>query len=122
MHGSADFYAFHDVVVKGVAHCTNMRKCIWTRDGALSSQLLEALHRSCPRLRELEVNGHSHVFYDPTLLVRFTGLTRISVIMPDRAFVSVLPRWIEATGASLRSLSLICKVCLLTLCCVCCVW
>lgn len=97
-------------VLKGLKNCTNLRSCIWTRDGSLTSDILEALHQ-CKNLRELELNGHNIGNYDPQLLLKFTELHRISLIMPSVPVVCQLKPWLSAAGASLRSLTLICKVC-----------
>ncbi|KAG9031474.1 hypothetical protein FRB95_002720 [Tulasnella sp. JGI-2019a] len=98
-----------DTVNRGVSHCVNLQKCVWTRDGTLTSETLGTLRANCPQLKVLELNGNSSTYYDPTLLVQFSSLTNLSVIMPDRAFVNAFPEWIKATGHSLKSISLICK-------------
>ncbi|KAG8857061.1 hypothetical protein FRB96_005991 [Tulasnella sp. 330] len=95
-----------DNVARSIAHCVNLQKCIWTRDGTLTSEILSTLHKTCRQLKDLEVNGHSSTYYDPTLLLRFSDLTGLSVIMPDRALVNVLPEWIMATGPTLKNISL----------------
>src|SRR6266542_1517301 len=74
-------------VVNALQLCTNLRSCIWTRDGTLTSDILQALS-SCPELRELEINGHSDGIYDHTLLLRFRNLNKLSIIMPCETVVS----------------------------------
>jgi hypothetical protein len=96
-------------VLRGLENCVNLRSCTWTRDGSLDSNILKALHQ-CKQLRELELNGNNIGNYDPELLLGFTELHRISLIMPTIPVISQLRPWISATGATLRSLTLICKV------------
>lgn len=96
-------------VLSGLKNCVNLRSCTWTREGSLNSDILEALLQ-CKNLRELELNGHNIGNYDPRLLLKFTELHRISLIMPTVPVVSQLIPWLSATGATLRSLTLICKV------------
>ncbi|KAF8816309.1 hypothetical protein BYT27DRAFT_7184152 [Phlegmacium glaucopus] len=95
-------------VLSGLKNCVNLRSCTWTREGSLNSAILEALLQ-CKNLRELELNGHNIGNYDPRLLLGFTELHRISLIMPTIPVVSQLIPWLSATGATLRSLTLLCK-------------
>lgn len=89
-------------------NCVNLRACTWTRDGSLNSDILRALQTSSS-LQELEINGHDDGNYDPDLLKGFTGLNRISLIMPSAAVINRLASWIELTGDTLQTLMLICK-------------
>jgi hypothetical protein len=95
-------------VVTGLQNCVNLASCTWTRDGVLSTEILEALH-SCQKLRALEINGHSEGHYDPRSLLGFKNLEQISIIMPSLALAAQLKSWITMNGYSLRSLTLICK-------------
>ena len=96
-------------VLNGLKNCANLRSCTWTRDGSLNSSIIKALLQ-CKNLRDLELNGHNIGNYDPQLLLGFTELYRISLIMPSVPVVSQLKPWLLATGATLRSLTLLCKV------------
>ncbi|KAJ4490197.1 hypothetical protein J3R30DRAFT_3279097 [Lentinula aciculospora] len=97
-----------EMVVNGLRNCINLRSCTWTRDGSLNSGILEALQ--CPRnLQTLEINGHAEGNYDPQLLIQFSGLQKISLIMPSSSVISVLRPWLQRTGTSLKSLTIICK-------------
>ena len=96
-------------VLNGLKNCANLRSCAWTRDDSLTSNILEALHQ-CKDLRELELNGHNIDDYGAQLLLGFTELHRISLIMPSVTLVRQFKPWVSATGATLRSLTLICKV------------
>ncbi|EIM87235.1 uncharacterized protein STEHIDRAFT_168052 [Stereum hirsutum FP-91666 SS1] len=157
----------HDCMI-GLQNCTTLKSCTWTRDGSLTSKILNALstryvaHRSPqdPRthspeasfdlldtgfatfslasasvklnsaltsekkshsdsrldqamtrapLTELEINGHSEGNFDPVLLLKFDKLRKISLIMPSDGVLEMLPRWAGVTGATLTSLTLICK-------------
>lgn len=84
-----------ETVLGGISNCTRLESCTWTRDGTLSTEVLEALQR-LPHLEELEINGHSHGNYDSEVLVGFRELRRIKLIMPEGVVVhGVLRRWIE---------------------------
>ncbi|KIK68548.1 hypothetical protein GYMLUDRAFT_68403 [Collybiopsis luxurians FD-317 M1] len=96
------------VVTRGLRNCLNLRSCTWTRDGSLNSDILEAL-QSSQELRELEINGHDQGNYNPRLLLNFTNLHKISLIMPSPSVVATLHPWVQLTGSSLRSLTIICK-------------
>lgn len=97
------------ICLSGIKNCVNLRSCTWTRDGSLTTDILEAL-LLCEHLEELEINGNHENYYDPWLLRRFSHLRRISLIMPRNAVIEVLPAWTEATGATLRHLTILCKV------------
>ena len=127
-----------DDVLLGLKNCVNLRCCVWTRDGSLTSEILQALLCASTNvepnpgvedipleyfrkeelmgrlenrgLRELEINGRDGGFYDHTLLLGFVGLERISLIMPSVAVVSLLPKWTSLNHNTLRKLTLICKV------------
>ncbi|KAF7299495.1 F-box domain-containing protein [Mycena indigotica] len=97
------------VVVHALRNCINLESCTWTRDGSLTSDILQVLSEG-GTLRELEINGRSDSRYDPRILTSFTILARISLIMPSRDVVALLPTWIAQTTSTLRSLTLICKM------------
>ena len=101
-----------DTVLAGLHNCTDLQACTWTRDGSLTSGILRALQNSSGSLQELEINGRSDASYDPRVLRGFASLTRISLIMPSAAVVQQLEGWMEVTGRTLRSLTIVCKVCL----------
>lgn len=93
---------------RAIRQCTNLRSCTWTKDGSISSELLESL-LNCQQLRELEINGNS-AEYDPLILTQFQSLRKISLIMPSVHVLNVLPLWIKASGPTLRNLRIICRV------------
>ncbi|KAK2460845.1 hypothetical protein APHAL10511_007315 [Amanita phalloides] len=124
-----------DDVLQGLKNCVNLHRCTWTRDGSLTSEILQALlsasanvEQRCEtrevsgecneqsivqenrNLRELEINGHDEGLYDRTLLLGFVGLKRISLIMASAAVVSLLPMWTSLNHNTLRRLTLVCKV------------
>ncbi|KAF7322117.1 F-box domain-containing protein [Mycena kentingensis (nom. inval.)] len=101
--------AWEDLVLRGLANCTELRACTWTRDGALTTDILRVLAR-CESLRELEVNGRSSGRYDPRVLPDMRRLSRISLIMPSLDVVRQLDVWMQRTGQTLSSLTLICKM------------
>lgn len=100
----------HDDTVTGLKNCTNLHSCTWTRDGSLTSDILTTF-ASLPKLRELEINGHDARYYDPKLFCRFTGLQKISVIMPSPLVVRNIRDMVKGSGEKLKSLTMICKVC-----------
>ncbi|KAF9238049.1 hypothetical protein BU15DRAFT_48001 [Melanogaster broomeanus] len=104
---AADHFDLLQLCAKGIRNCVNLTSCTWTRDGSLHSAVLEAL-RDCPQLRELEINGNTSQ-YNPILLSQFSHLSKISLIMPSAQVLDIFPSWISVTGATLRSLMIICK-------------
>lgn len=98
-----------DLVEKALKNCLNLRSCTWTRDGSLSSEILSSLAQ-ITTLTELEFNGRSQGQYDPKLLRQFSGLAKVSVIMPSSTVINHLSGMLAAHGASLRHLTFICKV------------
>ncbi|KAJ3988777.1 hypothetical protein F5890DRAFT_1402401 [Lentinula detonsa] len=106
--GSSDGTDTLEMVVDGLKNCTNLHSCTWTRDGSLNSKILEALQCS-QSLQTLEINGRDAGNYDPQLLLHFIGLRKISLIMPSSSVISVLRPWLQKTGTSLTSLTIICK-------------
>lgn len=106
---SGEIAGLMDTVIDGLRNCVNLRACTWTRDGSLHSGILSAL-QSSKELKGLEINGHSDGNYDPRLLMKFTHLNSISIIMPSASVVGQLHSWMQLTGGTLRSLTLICKV------------
>ncbi|KAL4253257.1 hypothetical protein ABKN59_004757 [Abortiporus biennis] len=96
------------VCLRGIRNCMNLRICTWTRDGSLSEDILEALQQ-LPLLSELEMNGHNQGQYRAIELIKFNHLQKISLIMPSSPVVTIMPRWMQITGSTLRHLSLICK-------------
>ncbi|KIY51589.1 hypothetical protein FISHEDRAFT_36872 [Fistulina hepatica ATCC 64428] len=97
-----------DIFSFGLRNCVHLRACTWTRDGSLTSKILQALS-ALPFLEDLEINGHSDGNYRPQLLLSFTKLRRLSIIMPSASVAEQLVPWSHLTGSSLRDLTLICK-------------
>ena len=100
----------HDDTVAGLKNCTNLQSCTWTRDGSLTSDILTTFS-SLPNLCELEINGHDGGYYDPKLFCQFSGLQKISVIMPSPLVVRNIRDMVKTSGERLRSFTMICKVC-----------
>ncbi|KAL1760814.1 hypothetical protein FB107DRAFT_245498 [Schizophyllum commune] len=97
-----------DLFTRGLRNCKALRSCTWTRDGALTSGILEAL-QYCPALTTLEINGRSEYNYRIELLLGFRKLEEVTIIMPDAGVVNCLKTWLVYVGATLRRLTLICK-------------
>lgn len=95
--------------LSAISHCINLRSCVWTRDGSLTTPILKTL-ATCPQLKELTINGHSEGHYHPEVLQGLTRLKSLTIIMPSPAIFSLLPAWSEVLGQTLNHFSLICKV------------
>ncbi|KAF5326254.1 hypothetical protein D9611_000472 [Ephemerocybe angulata] len=105
---SSDETSIPDLVLEGIKNCKGLHSCVWTRDGSLSSEILEALSWIAS-LRQLELNGRSQGQYDPRLLAHFRGLQKVSIIMPSSGVVSQLQSMMKVSGGNLRSVTIICK-------------
>jgi hypothetical protein len=103
-----------NTVTKGLENCVHLKAFTWTRDGSLTSEILTALAR-CPELTDITLNGDYSPYYEPTDLVQLHRPRKISLIMPSKFVVGILPHWLRAIGQSLTSLSLICKACIFRL-------
>ncbi|KAI5891169.1 uncharacterized protein SCHCODRAFT_02689408 [Schizophyllum commune H4-8] len=97
-----------DLFTRGLRNCKALRSCTWTRDGALTSGILEAL-QYCPALTSLEINGRSEYNYRVELLLGFRRLEEVTIIMPDAGVVGCMAAWLGYVGGTLRRLTLICK-------------
>lgn len=95
--------------IKGLENCVRLKVCTWTRDGSLTSAVLKSLG-GCPELTDITVNGDHSWHYEPMDLVQLLGLRKISLIMPSMSVLGILPIWLQGTGQSLISLTLVCKV------------
>ena len=98
-----------DLAVDAIKNCVNLQSCTWTRDGTCTTELLEQLS-ACPKLTELELNGHHTYSYSPDALHKFEHLQKLRIIMPSKEVVFALPRLFERNCHHLRSVSIICKV------------
>ncbi|KAI0684903.1 hypothetical protein BC835DRAFT_588106 [Cytidiella melzeri] len=103
---TAELEQIMSVCLRGLQHCVNLRAFLWTRDGSLSTQILEVLH-TLPHLTALEINGHSERYYDPNVLLQFTRLQNITLILPGSRIMDILPAWAAKTASTLRHLTLI---------------
>jgi len=97
-----------ELYAKGLENCVHLKGCTWTRDGALTSDILKSLGR-CPELTDVTINGQYSLQYEPMDLIQLLHLSKISLIMPSTSVLEILPRWFQATGRSLTDLALICK-------------
>ena len=86
----------------------NLGAVTWTRDGSLTDEIISIL--ATKRIRHLEFNAHAGSYYHPESLMRFSFLTTLILLMPDRKTIDILPQWIRATGESVRSITFLCKV------------
>jgi hypothetical protein len=83
------------------------------RDRALTPELVEVISIH-PRLKSLEISGHSNRYYDPKLIGRSPNLEELRVMMPDPnlkdSLLGVLRDLSERSQGGLKSLGLICRV------------
>ena len=103
---TAELEQILSLCLHGLRNCINLRAFHWTRDGSLSTSILQTLN-SLPSLCELEINGHSDGYYDPTTLLQFTRLRKITLILPGSKIVNLLPAWTACMAGTLRHLTLI---------------
>jgi hypothetical protein len=79
----------------------------------LTSELVEILSDH-PKLRSLEISGHSYRYYDPQSLGRSSTLEELRVMMPDTnlkdGLIGVLKELAKRPQGGLRSLGIICRV------------
>jgi hypothetical protein len=95
--------------IKSLENCVQLKSCTWTRNGSLKSVILSCLSK-CQDLDDIAINGQHSGNYEPTDLIQLLHLRKISLIMPSRSVLEILPSWFQATGQSLTSLTLDCKV------------
>lgn len=108
---SAELTSVRGHIEAALLNCVNLRSLRWTRDGTLSDEVLDALQqRQGTPITELEINAKSRGFYDPSLLLRFSRLTKLVLILPDLDTVARLSSWCELIGPTLEELSIIQKV------------
>jgi hypothetical protein len=98
-----------DIVVKALHNCVNLEACTWTRDGSLTTEIIQALQQ-CQWLEELQINGNSSGHYNPCQLWHFNSLMSITLIMPSGAVIRSMQTWLGDVEKQLKSLTLICKV------------
>jgi hypothetical protein len=110
IYSTAAYESLTSSCIRGLANCTNLQSCTWTRDQTLVTEILEVLTTRCPSLKELEINGHATGSYDPQILLQFSSLTKISLIMPSLDVINCLPKWLQKTGETLTAFHVICKV------------
>ncbi|KZV67676.1 hypothetical protein PENSPDRAFT_611087 [Peniophora sp. CONT] len=100
--------ALRESCIRGLQNARHLRAVTWTRDGSLTSEILQALAQ-CTELRSISMNGNSSGHYDPRELLNLTQLNSVSVVMPGSGVIDIFPSWMQVVGQKLRSLTLICK-------------
>ncbi|CAE6535072.1 unnamed protein product, partial [Rhizoctonia solani] len=98
------------LATQAISNCVNLRSCSWTRDGTLSTRMLQEL-AGLESLKELEINAKPGAFgaWFPEDLLAFRGLQSLTLIMPARSIVELLPAWSAENKDTLESLVVICK-------------
>jgi len=92
---------------KGLENCVQLRCCTWTRDGSLTSHILQGLGR-CPELTDISINGRHSGHYEPGDLLQLRHLHKILLIFPSIPLLEILPSWFQVTGKSITGLGLTC--------------
>lgn len=79
----------------------------------MTPELVDTLS-TLPRLKSLEISGHSYRYYDPTLVGRFPALEDLRIMMPDSLWgdnlVKVVRKLAGRESGGLKGLGLICRV------------
>ncbi|KAH7337636.1 hypothetical protein B0J17DRAFT_663691 [Rhizoctonia solani] len=98
------------LATQAISNCVNLRSCSWTRDKTLSTSVLQEL-AGLKSLRELEINAKPGAFgaWVAEDLLSFRGLQSLTLIMPARPVVELLPKWSAKNKDTLQSLVIICK-------------
>ncbi|CAE6506020.1 unnamed protein product [Rhizoctonia solani] len=98
------------LATQAISNCINLRSCSWTRDRTLSTSVLQRL-AELKLLKELEINAKPGAFgaWIPEDLLAFRGLQSLTLIMPARSVVELLPEWTAKNRDTLESLVIICK-------------
>ncbi|CAE7131780.1 unnamed protein product [Rhizoctonia solani] len=99
-----------ELATQAISNCINLRSCSCTRDGTLSTRMLQGL-AGLKSLKELEINAKPGAFgaWTPEDLLAFQGLQSLTLIMPARSVVELLPEWSAKNRDTLESLVIICK-------------
>lgn len=95
-----------EAAITVLEQATSLQTLHWTRKGSLSDRLLDAIRR-CPGVRELEMGGSSSSWTPELLLDVRSPLTALSLILPDRPVLALVPE-IIARLPLLRDLSILC--------------
>jgi hypothetical protein len=122
-----------DQVRKALEQMHNLESLVWTvrlflflvsfipkglylrsqRDKSLTPELVETI-ADHPKLRSLEISGHSYRYYDPASLGRSTSLEELRVMMPDTnlrdRLVGIIKELHKREKGGLKSLGVICRV------------
>ncbi|PVG03903.1 hypothetical protein CPB86DRAFT_694452 [Serendipita vermifera] len=109
-YGPGDAKEIEEYIIPAISNCINLSRCRWTRDGTISGDVLLALQsEGRTPLLELEINGHSGRFYNPSTLTNFKYLTKLMLIMPDTPTARQLASWCSNLQGTLKELSIICQ-------------
>jgi hypothetical protein len=83
------------------------------RDRSLNPELFQVI-ANLPKLRILELSGHSHRYYNASLLGGMQALEDLRIMMPDSELRDSLVKVVKSLGerkqGGLRGLALICLV------------
>ncbi|GAA5906189.1 hypothetical protein JCM8208_000658 [Rhodotorula glutinis] len=116
-----------DLAIRMLANCVAVEDLVWTRKGALTDRVFEAIV-ALPKLRRFECNAHTNLSpgsWDADHFLDLPPLRSLSLILPDRNVANLLPaflakqRSLAATSTSragdddnalvLEELSILCR-------------
>ncbi|GAA6026843.1 hypothetical protein JCM8097_005901 [Rhodosporidiobolus ruineniae] len=111
--------AIEAVAIKALRNCVNCESLVWTRKGALTDRVWEAIN-TLPRLRSFEFNAHTNLSpgsWDADHLLNLPPLRSMSLILPDRAVSNIIPAFLnsqrqksgEENQLLLEELSILCR-------------
>lgn len=85
------------VAIQVILQAVNLRDLLWTRKGALTDRVFEAI-KTLKHLRSFELNAHTNLSpgsWDAEHLLGLPRLQSLSLILPDRKIASMLPEFFK---------------------------
>ncbi|GAA5931717.1 uncharacterized protein JCM15063_001549 [Sporobolomyces koalae] len=88
--------AMEELAIRMLRNCSNVEELVWTRKGSLTDDVFETIV-TLPRLRSFELNAHTNLSpgsWSASHLVNLPRLRSLSLILPDRNVVDILPSFL----------------------------
>ncbi|KAH8923091.1 hypothetical protein BT69DRAFT_1242457 [Atractiella rhizophila] len=91
----------HSKLIRALQRCQNLSELIFTRNGALSDDVLAAIC-TLPSLKSLEINGSTSApgGWEAEGLLSLPRLDSLSIMLPDHSVATVLARFLSAQASS----------------------
>ncbi|TNY19870.1 Proteophosphoglycan ppg4 [Rhodotorula diobovata] len=89
------------LAVRMLANCTGVQELVWTRKGALTDAVFDAI-KKLPNLHSFEINAHTTLSpgsWDADHFLDLPPLRSLSLILPDRNVANVLPAFLDRQRA-----------------------